>query len=345
MENKTHRAFTFKRYGKQPQSGFQSITLPAPAADQLLVEVYAAGLNPIDNMIPAGIFKLVLPLTLPAVIGSDLAGIVVATGSQVTRFKPGDAIIASTFDSDYGSLSEFTLVNETAAALKPVNLDFIQAASLPMVSLTAWQALIERGGLQPGQKVFIPAGAGGIGSLAIQLAKLSGATVATTTSSGNVEWVSRLGADRVLDYTRQPFEAELRDYDLVLATLRGDEIEKYPDILRPGGRIISLVGPLDVGFARARRLNVIITAIVGLLSRRIKRLAKKRGVAYSFLFVRPDGQQLRQIVQSVEAGDIRPVIDSIFPFDEAAAALLHLQQGHAKGKVVVAVKPDLLSRA
>lgn len=332
MENKTHRALTFKRYGKHPQTGFQSITLPAPAADQLLVEVYAAGFNPIDNMLPAGIFKPVLRLTLPAVMGSDLAGIVVATDSPVTRFKPGDAVIASTFDSDYGSLSEFTLVNESAAALKPVNLDFIQAASLPMVSLTAWQALIERAGLQPGQKVFIPAGAVGIGSFVIQLTKLSGATVATTTSSGNVEWVSRLGADRVLDYTKQPFETVLRDYDLVLATLRGDEIEKYPGILRPGGRIISLVGPLDVGFARARRLSVIITAIIGLLSRRIKRLAKKRDVAYSFLLVRPDGQQLRQIVQAIEADDISPVIDSVFPFETAAAALLHLQRDMRKEK-------------
>lgn len=338
MANTTTCAFTFRRYGKSPQSGFQQITLPAPGAHQLLVEVYAAGLNPIDNMIPAGIFRPVLSLRLPAVLGSDLAGIVVAAGSQVTRFKPGDAIIASTFDSDYGSLAQFTLVNDSAAALKPVNLDFTQAASLPMVSLTAWQALIERANVQPGQKVFIPAGAGGIGSLAIQLAKQLGATVATTTSSGNVEWVKRLGADIVVDYTRTQFEEVLKDYDVVLATLKGDEIEKYPGILRPGGVIISLTGPLDVSFARTRRLNLIITTIIRLLSRRIRRLSKKRGVDYSFLFVRPDSQQLSQISHYIETGRIRPVIDSVFPFTEAAAALDHLQQGHAKGKVVVAVK-------
>jgi NADPH:quinone reductase-like Zn-dependent oxidoreductase len=340
MDNSNNRAFTFQRYGKSPQSGFQPVTLPEPNAHQLLVEVYAAGLNPIDNLIPTGIFKPVLPLTLPAVIGSDLAGIVVATGSEVTRFKPGDEVFASTFDSDYGSLAEFTLVNESAAALKPVNLDFIQAASLPMVSLTAWQALFERAGLQPGQKVFIPAGAGGIGSFAIQLANQSGVTVATTTSSANVEWVTRLGADVVVDYTKERFESILQDYDAVLATLKGDEIEKYPDILRAGGKIVSLVGPLDVSFARARRLNVMITAIAGWLSRRIKRLAKKRGVDYSFLFVRPDGQQLSQISHYIETGRIRPVIDSVFPFEKAAAALEHLQQGHAKGKVVVAVKKE-----
>lgn len=225
MNNKTMKAFTFKRYGKHPELGFDDVDYPSLNADEILVNVYAVGLNPIDNMIPTGIFKPVLHFTLPATLGSDLSGVVIAVGSNVTRFAPGDEIFASIFDRGTGSLAEFAVVPENAAAMKPANLDFVQAASLPMVSLTSWQALIERAKIRPSQKVFIPAGSGGIGTFAIQLAKHLGATVGTTTSTGNVEWVSHLGADDVVDYKKQDFENVLSGYDIVLGTLRGDEIE------------------------------------------------------------------------------------------------------------------------
>lgn len=236
------KAFTFKRYGKSPALGFDNIDYPAPDADEILVKVYAVGLNPIDNMIPTGIFKPVLHFKLPATLGSDLSGVVIAVGSRVTRFKPGDEIFASIFDRGTGSLAEFAVVPENAAAMKPANLDFVQAASLPMVSLTSWQALTERAGLQTGQKVFIPAGSGGIGSFAIQLAKHLGAKVGTTTSTDNVDWVSRLGADEVIDYKKQEFENELSGYDIVLGTLRGDAIEKSTHILKPGGKLFPSSG-------------------------------------------------------------------------------------------------------
>lgn len=339
MNNKTMKAFTFKRYGKSPELGFDDVDYPSLRANEVLVKVYAAGLNPIDNMIPTGIFKPVLHFKLPAILGSDLSGVVIAVGSRVTRFAPGDEIYASIFDTGTGSLAEFAVVPESAAAIKPANLDFVQAASLPMVSLTSWQALTERVRLRPGQKVFIPAGSGGIGTFAIQLAKQRGATVGTTTSAGNIEWVRRLGADEVVDYKKEEFEKVLVGYDVVLGTLRGDTIEKSTQILKPGGNIVSLIGPLDVKFARARGLNFFLTFIFRLMSRNIMRLSKKRGLTYTFLFVRPEGSQLSQIGKLVETEQIKPVIDKVFPFAQTKEALAYLAQGHAKGKVVIKM-PD-----
>lgn len=337
MNKKTMKAFTFKRYGKSPELGFDDVDFPSPGDDEILVKVYAVGLNPIDNMIPTGMFKRVLHFSLPATLGSDVSGVVVATGRRVTRFKAGDEVFASIFDRGTGSLAEFVRVPENLAALKPATLDFVQAASLPMVSLTSWQALTERAKLRAGQKVFIPAGSGGIGSFAIQLAKHLGATVGTTTSTANIDWVSRLGADEVVDYKKQEFEKVLSGYDMVLGTIRGDAIEKSTQILKPGGKIVSLIGPLDTAFARERHLNVFLRFVLGLMSRKIMRLSKKRGLTYSFLFVRPDGSQLSQIAELMDAQRIKPVIDNVFPFAETGDAFAYLARGHAKGKVVVKI--------
>jgi len=333
------KALTFKRYGKSPDIGFADMPRPTLLPDEMLVEVHAVGLNPIDNMITTGIFKPVLKFQLPATMGSDLAGVVKEVGSRVTRFKPGDAVFASLFDLGRGTLAEFAVVPERVAAHKPAKLDFVQAASVPMVGLTAWQAMKERAGVRPGQKVFIPAGAGGIGSMAIQLAKHFGAKVGTTTSTGNVPLVRSLGADEVIDYKQQAFEKELRGYDMALGTLKDEEIEKAIGILQPGGKLVSLVGPLDAAFAAARGLNFALKFVFGLMSRKVMRLAARHDVAYSFLFVRPDGAQLSDIGQLLESERVRPVIDKVFPFDQAREALAYLAQGRARGKVVVQVKP------
>ncbi|WP_378081729.1 NADP-dependent oxidoreductase [Aeromonas bestiarum] len=335
MKSQTMKALTFKRYGKSPDIGLTDLPRPTLKPDELLVEVHAAAVNPIDNMILTGIFKPILDFQFPATVGSDLAGVVTEVGSRVTRFKPGDAIFANIFDLGTGSIAEFAVVPESAAALKPANLDFVQAASIPMVGLTSWQALKERAHLRAGQKVFIPAGAGGIGTFAIQLAKHLGAKVGTTTSTGNVALVRSLGADEVVDYKKQEFENVLRGYDAVLGTIRGDAIEKSIGILTPGSKIVSLVGPLDAAFARDRRLNIVLICVFRLMSRKIMRLAKKRDVTYSFLFARPDGAQLAEIGKLLEQGHIRPVIDRVFPFEQAKEALAYLAQGHAKGKVVI----------
>jgi len=332
------KALTFKRYGKSPEIGFTDVPRPTLKANELLVQVHAASVNPIDNMIPTGLFKAVVRFQLPATLGSDLAGVVSEVGSRVTRFKVGDAVFANIFDQGTGSIAEFAVVPESAAALKPANLDFVQAASIPMVGLTSWQALNERVNLRAGQKVFIPAGSGGVGTFAIQLAKYFGAKVGTTTSTGNVELVSSIGADEVVDYKKQEFEKVLRGYDAVLGTVRGDTIEKSIGILKARGTIVSLVGPLDAAFARARRLNFVLTFVFAMMSRKIMRLAKKRDVAYSFLFARPDGDQLAAIGELLETQRIRPVIDKVFPFEQAKDALAYLALGRAKGKVVVQMR-------
>ena len=338
MTKQTMQALTFKRYGKSPDVGFRAVPRPIELkADEILVQVHAAGLNPIDNMILTGMFKPVLQFQLPATIGSDLAGVVTQVGSQVTRFKVGDAVFASIFDTGQGALAEFAVVPQSAAALKPANLDFVEAASIPMVGLTSWQALKERADIQSGQKVFIPAGSGGIGTFAIQLAKYFGATVATTTSSKNLALVKSLGADEVIDYTSEEFDHLLKGYDLVLGTVRGDAIQKSIGILKPGSKIVSLVGPLDKAFAEARRLNFILKFVFGLMSRKIIALAQKRFVSYSFLFVRPDGQQLSDISTLLETEQIKPVIDKIYSFEQAKEALDYLAQGRAKGKVVIKI--------
>ena len=331
------KALILKRYSKSAQLVFADIPKPTIKSNEMLVQVYAAGLNPVDNKIPSGMYKAVLHFQLPGTMGSDLAGVVTEVGSSVTRFKPGDAVFASIFDQGTGSFAEFAVVPEDLAAMKPVNLDFVQAASIPMVSLTSWQALKERANIQPGQKVFIPAGSGGIGTLAIQLAKHFGAKVGTTTSTGNTALVSSLGADEVVDYTKENFDKVLHNYDIVLGTIEGDTIEKSIDILKPGSRIVSIVGPLDAAFARVKRLNLVFKLVFGLMSRKIKRLAKKRQVSYSFLFVRPDGAQLGEISKLLEAEQIKPVIDKVFAFEQAKDALAYLAQGRAKGKVVIKI--------
>lgn len=332
------KALTFKHYGKTPEIGITEVPRPTLRPDEMLVEVHAAGLNPIDNMITTGMFKPVLKFQLPAVMGSDLAGVIVEVGGSVTRFKPGDEIFASIFDQGTGSLAEFAVVPQDLAARKPANLDFVQAASVPMVGLTSWQALKERADVQTGQRVFIPAGSGGIGTFAIQLAKHLGAYVGTTTSTANVALVKSLGADDVIDYKKQEFEQVLQGYNVVLGTIRGNALEKSIGILKPGGKIISLIGPLDAAFAQARKLSFVLELIFGLMSRKIIRMAAKKDVDYSFLFVRPDGEQLNEIGALLDAGHIHPVVDKVFPFDQAKQALEYLSQGRSKGKVVVRVQ-------
>lgn len=332
------KALILKKYGRADQLEFADLPEPTLKPDEILVRVHAVGLNPVDNMIPKGSFKPILRFQLPATMGSDLAGVVIKTGDRVTRFKVGDAVFASVFDLGTGSLADFAVVPESAAALKPTNLNFVQAASVPMVGLTAWQALKQRARVQPGEKVFIPAGSGGIGTFAIQLAKHLGAKVGTTTSTANVELVRRLGADEVVDYKQQEFENVLRDYDVVLGTVRGDALAKSVGILQRDSRIVSLVGPPDAAFARARSMNFFLKFVFGVLSGGIIRKARKKAASYSFLFVRPDGRQLAEIGALLQSGKIQPVIDRVFPFDQAKEALAYLEKGRAKGKVVVQLR-------
>ncbi|MBN2977436.1 NADPH:quinone oxidoreductase [Pseudomonas fluorescens] len=330
------KAFFIERYGKR-NGAMGEVPEPVVGEHDVLVRIHAASVNPLDSKIRAGEFKLILPYALPLVLGNDLAGVVVGIGSAVTRFKAGDEVYARPPDGRIGTFAERIAVNEHALALKPTNLDMLQAASIPLIALTAWQALVETAQVKPGQKVLIHAGSGGVGTLAIQLAKHLGAFVATTTSTANVEWVKALGADVVIDYTQQNFADELQGFDVVLNSLGGDVLEQSLNVLKPGGQLISISGPPTAQFAQAQGLSWLLRQVMRLLSSGIRRKARKRGVGYTFLFMRADGAQLQAITALIEAGSIKPVIDRCFPFESTAEALTYVEQGRSKGKVCIRI--------
>jgi NADPH:quinone reductase-like Zn-dependent oxidoreductase len=314
------------------------IPVPELRDDDVLIEVHAAGLNVLDSKIKSGAFKMILPYPMPLVLGHDVAGVVTRVGSRARRFKVGDEVYSRPRDHRIGTFAQFIAVNEEDVALKPNNLSMEEAASIPLVGLTAWQALVGRFNLRKGQKAFIQAGSGGVGSFAIQLARHLGATVATTTSSGNSDWVGKLGADVVIDYKKDDFEKVLRDYDLVLHSQDGATLEKSLRVLKREGTLISITGPPDPAFAKEVGAPWFVRLITRLSSFGVRRKAARRGLNYSFLFMRAHGGQLREIARLIEAGAIRPVIDRVFPFESTNEALAHVEGGRAKGKVVVKVK-------
>jgi NADPH:quinone reductase-like Zn-dependent oxidoreductase len=267
-----------------------------------------------------------------------VAGVVVSIGSRVRRFKPGDEVYARPHQDRIGTFAQFIAISEADVAMKPKNLTMEEAASVPLVALTAWQVLVERAKLKKGQKVFVHAGSGGVGTIAIQLAKHIGAHVATTTSTANVELVRSLGADVVIDYKKDDFEKVLEGYDVVLNSLGKDTLEKSLRVLKPGGKLISISGPPDPDFARENGSGFLLQQVMRLLSFGIRRKSKRHGVSYSFLFMTANGGQLGEITSLIEAGAIRPVMDRVFPFEKTNEALAYVETGRAKGKVVVAIK-------
>ena len=332
------KAFILDRYGSKTALRLAETADPSVGADDVLVQVHAAGVNLLDSKIRSGEFKLILPYRAPFVLGHDVAGIVVRVGANVTRFKAGDEVYARPADHRIGAFAELIAVHEKDLALKPKNLTMEQAASLPLVGLTAWQALVERAQLKPGQKAFIQAGSGGVGSFAIQLAKHLGATVATTTSTANVDLVRGLGADVIVDYKKDDFEATLSGYDVVLHSQDGKTLDKSLRVLRPGGRLISISGPPDPDFAQEIGAPWFVKLATRVLSSGARRKAKRLNTTFSFLFMKASGDQLRQITGLVEAGLIRPVVDKVFPFHSTNEAMAYVETGRAKGKVVITVK-------
>lgn len=331
------KAFVLHRYGKNSALQLTDRPMPQLKDDEVLVRVHAAGVNLLDTKIRRGEFKLILPYEPPFILGHDVAGEVVQVGAKVRQCKPGDEVYARADDFRIGTFAEFVPVKEASLAPKPARLTMEEAASAPLVALTAWQALVERAGLTAGQKVFIQAGSGGVGTFAIQLAKHLGATVATTTSAGNAALVKSLGADIVVDYRTQDFEQVLSDYDVVLNSQDGKTLEKSMRVLKAGGKLISISGPPDPGFAREIGAPAYLKGLVRLISSRVRRQARARGVEYSFLFMKANGSQLREIARLFDAGVFRPVIDRVFPFELTNEAMAYVEAGHAKGKVVVSV--------
>lgn len=330
------KAFILDRYRKSGALRLGEMPDPEPRDHDVLVKIQAAGLNPLDAKVRDGEFKLLLRYRPPLILGHEMAGTVVRVGSKVVRFKPGDQVYSRPRDGRVGTFAELIAVDEADLALKPKNLSMEEAASIPLVGLTAWQVLVEAANVQPGQKVLIHAGSGGVGTFAIQLAKHLGATVATTASTANVALVKSLGADVVIDYRKDDFENILSGYDVVLNSLDARTLDKSLGVLKPGGRLISISGPPDVAFAKRQGLNWVLRQVMGFLSRGIRSKAERRGVSYAFLFMRADGEQLAKITSLIESGAIRPVVDRVFPFDAANDAMAYLETGRARGKVVVA---------
>ncbi|MDX8461947.1 NADP-dependent oxidoreductase [Mesorhizobium humile] len=332
------KAFVVNRYNKKGILRLAEMPAPNVGDSDVLVEVHAAGVNLLDSDLRTGKFKLILPYRRPFILGHDMAGTVVRVGSKVRKFKPGDDVYARPRDGRIGTFAEFIALDEADVALKPKNLGMEEAASIPLVGLTAWQVLVERANLKKGQKVFIQAGSGGVGTFAIQLAKHLGAAVATTAGAASADLVKGLGADVVVDYRKDDFEKVLSGYDVVLNSQDAKTLEKSLNVLKPGGKLISISGPPDPEFARAKGLNLVLTLLTRLLSRGIRAKARRHGVSFSFLFMAAQGDQLTKITALIESGAIRPVVDRVFPFEAANEALAYVGTGRAKGKVVIKVR-------
>lgn len=329
------KAAYINRYGNINDVQLDEQSKPVLTENDVRIKVHAASINPLDLRVLEGEFKAILPVQFPFILGNDFAGTVVQVGANVSQFKVGDEVYAKTDQN--GAFAEYTVVQQSSLALKPQNISMELAASLPLVSLTAWQALVEIAKVQAGQKVLIHAGSGGVGSIAIQLAKHLGATVATTTSGKNAQWVKALGADIIIDYKTTDFEQELKDYDVVFDTQGGKILEKSLNVLKRGGRIISISGPPDHAFAETIKANWLLKCIIPLLSWSIRNKAKKKGITYSFLFMQPNGQQLSEISKLVESGKINPIVDKTYAFTEIKDAFQYVNTGRAKGKVVLKI--------
>ena len=306
------KAAVIREYGAAIE--ISDVPQPALLADSVLIEVHAASVNPVDGIVQAGYLKEMMPITFPFTIGFDVSGVVVEVGDQVSKFKIGDEVFSRPNGMQAGTIAEYAVIKEEELAIKPSNISHQEAASIPLVGLTAWQAMVTKGNLQKGQKILIHAGSGGVGTLAIQMAKHLGAEVATTTSAVNAEMVKNLGADVVIDYKTQKFEEELSDYDLVFDMMGGEIMEKSFKILKKGGCLVSIKGEDSKG------------------------LAKQYGVRFEAFFMWPSGEMLSQLAQLISDGALKPVIDRTFLIDQVQEAYGYLQGGRAKGKIVIQVK-------
>lgn len=332
------RAFVLTRHGGPEAMELRDVPEPRPAERQILVRVRAAGLNPVDYKTRAGKLRVIRRYTLPIVAGNELAGIVEACGPGVSRFQPGDRVFARVPKETLGAFAELTCLDEGVAARMPAAIDFEAAAGVPLAGLTALQALRDELHVSPGQRVFIPGGAGGVGTFALQIASVLGAEVATTASPRGDALVRRLGAKVVVDYTKARFEDVLRDYDGAMDLVGGDTLARTFSVVRRGGTVVSIAGmpePLTARKDLGRGAG--LAALFWLISLGTRRRARRRGVRYRYLFMHPSGPDLDELARLIDARKLEVVIDRVFPFAEIADAFAYLEQGHAKGKVVVRI--------
>lgn len=327
------KAFVVTHYGPD---GLEAADVPAPTPGprDVLVDIRAASINPLDKKVRNGELKQLLKYKLPFTLGHDVSGVITQVGSEVRDFKVGDEIFARPRDLRIGTFAEQIAIDTDDISLKPRSLSFEEAAAVPLVALAAWQTLVGLASVKPGQKVLVHAGAGGLGSTVIQLAKHLGAYVATTAATKDLEKVRALGADEVVDYTSTDFAEVLSGYDVVLDSLGTASLEKSLTVLKPGGLAISAVGPPDPHMAD-QLSKPLLKPVMALLSRKIRSRAKKLGVRYSFLFMEANGIHLKTLAALYDDGILRPVLDRTFDFAETIDAMAYVEQGKANGKIVV----------
>lgn len=331
------KAMVIDRYGKVPM---RLAEMPTPEIDEyeVLADIHAASINPVDFKIRDGKVKLLVKYKMPLILGNDFSGVVAKVGAKVTRFKVGDEIYARPRKSKIGTFAEFIAIHEDDIALKPKNLSFEEAASIPLIGLTSYQALIDILDLQKGQKILIQAGAGGVGTFAIQLAKLVGATVATTASEAGANLVKSLGADEVINYKTEKFEEILKNYDAVFDTLGGEILERSFEVIRSGGKIVSVSGLPNARFGKEYGSGFFKALLFSVASHKLTTLEKKHNAPYTFLFMKPSGEQLRIIANYMETGKIKPIIDRVLPFEDAQIAMEYVESGRAKGKIILKIR-------
>ena len=332
------RAFVLDGYGAiADHVRLTEIADPVPGPDDVRIEIHAASLNPIDFKIVHGDLKRVSKYQLPRPFGFDASGIVLSAGARATRFKPGDAVYARTSRETIGTFAEKIALPQEFVASKPASISHAKAAALPLVGLTTLQGFA-RVKAQAGQRILIHAGAGGIGTFAIQYARHLGLDVTTTTSSKNVDFVKSLGAHRIIAYDRGNYLEQGGDYDIVYDTLGGAFTVDAFKVVKRGGAVISLSGPPDRDFAHREGAGWLVRVAVWLMSRKVYAASAKAGASYCWFFTEPSGDQLREIAGLVDRGAIKPVIDRELAFDQLPAALAYLETGRARGKVVLKVR-------
>ena len=330
------RAYVLKHYGGPEGSQLMDVPTPAPGPRDILVEVRAAGLNPVDFKFRQGKLRAILRPKLPLVLGNELAGEVIAVGHDVKRFRAGDRVFARVAKERAGAFAEQACVDEDDAAHMPRNLDFTAAAAIPLAGLTALQALRDELDIKPGQNVLISGGAGGVGTFAIQIAKWLGAHVTTTASKRGEALVRSLGCDEVIDYTVQDISSAQGQFDAGFDLIGGKTLDQMFEVMKPGTKIVSVAAipepqtaTRDLGGHRA------LSAIFWLISYGIRSRARRAGISYRYLFMHPSGSDLALLAELVEQGKLKVTIDRTYPFAKITEALDYVESGRAKGKVVV----------
>ncbi len=330
------RAYVLERYGGPACARLATATVPRPAPHEVLVKVHAAGLNPVDYKIRAGILRPVTRFPLPIVLGNELSGVVTECGAAVRNFEVGDRVCARVAKDRLGAFAEFAAVDAACVARLPAMLDFEHAAALPLAGLTALQCLRDELGVEAGQHLLITGGAGGVGCFAIPLAKAFGTVVWTTASDAGKELVLRLGADHVIDYRREWVPAHARRFDAVLDLVGGKGLAALFGVLKPGRTLVSVGGVPEPQTARKDLgRGGLLAFLFWLASSSVRAAARRRGVTYRYLFMHPSGSELGELLGRVERGELPITLDRVFEFADITDALAYLEQGRAKGKVVV----------